>query len=333
MSLPSAFKRYRANASIVLADKDTYMRQSLRNAFTAEGYRNFRTVGRISSLRELIVASAPDLLILDADTPDGGATELIMSIRGNKLPVNPFLPIILTIWDSEASRINQAANSGADFILMKPISPTRLFGRIERLVVERKPFIATETYTGPDRRADKSRDQVRQYEVPNTLKDKLEGRPINDVSLAEQIEKSVRQLEDSRLEQATKKLVAETELACAALKEGDDGHTIDCGLSDVMRIAQRINKSTTGDIRRLSQLLLNIGASIRQKKDNVALSTLDLLLHLAHSMLLAANPDIDATEAIDEITRTVSRFEKQDCAPQRARSKSKPELVGASAKG
>ena len=78
-------ERNRASVKIVLADSDSYMRQGLRNAFATEGYQDFRTVGRLSLLRDLLASAPADLLILDVDTPDGDAVEVAREIRAGKL--------------------------------------------------------------------------------------------------------------------------------------------------------------------------------------------------------------------------------------------------------
>ena len=48
--------RFRAMVKVVMADGDTYMCQGLRNALTNEGYRDVRTVSRLTALRDVLVA-------------------------------------------------------------------------------------------------------------------------------------------------------------------------------------------------------------------------------------------------------------------------------------
>ena len=65
--------KHRANVKVVVADSDNYTSQGLRNALTNEGYRDVLVVGRLAILRDLMMASMVDLLVLDADLRDGDA--------------------------------------------------------------------------------------------------------------------------------------------------------------------------------------------------------------------------------------------------------------------
>ena len=53
--------------------------------------------------------------------PDGDAIRLVREVRNGQLGRNPFVPIILTVWDSDGISIDEAVNSGVDLILAKPL--------------------------------------------------------------------------------------------------------------------------------------------------------------------------------------------------------------------
>ena len=110
-------QRNRASVKVLMADSDTYIRQAFSNALSSEGYRDIRTLSRLSLLRDVLTATVPDLVILDSEMPDGDAIELVREVRNGQLGRNPFVPIILTVWDSDGLSIDEAVNSGVDLIL------------------------------------------------------------------------------------------------------------------------------------------------------------------------------------------------------------------------
>ena len=109
--------RYRAAVKVVIADADTYMGQGLRNALTSEGYQDVRVVARCFALRDVMLATMADLLVLDADLPDGDAIAFVREVRHGRIGRNPFLPIILVTWANDPAAVQRAVNSGVDLIL------------------------------------------------------------------------------------------------------------------------------------------------------------------------------------------------------------------------
>ena len=55
-------------------------------------------------------------------------------MRRAEVDDNPFVPVIMLIWDANADVICNVAACGVDDILAVPISPADLFGRIKTLV-------------------------------------------------------------------------------------------------------------------------------------------------------------------------------------------------------
>ena len=126
--------------------------------------------------------SAPDLLITGADLSDGSVGPTIRALRHHEIGVNPFFPVIATIANSSAEQVRNIVDSGADDLLIKPLSTTALLSRINTLVNERKPFVVTFDYIGPDRQKSANRvNTVPLLDVPNTLGAKAKGEPVENV--------------------------------------------------------------------------------------------------------------------------------------------------------
>ena len=322
-------EKHRTNVNIVLADNDPYMRQGLRNALASKGYRTVRTVGRVSMVRDLLIATPPDLLIVDVETPSGDAIELVSEIRSGKAGMNPFLPVILIAWDTTPAAVRRAADSGADFILMKPFSPAQLFKRIERLFSSRKSFVATSHYVGPVRQDTESSSTFRTYEVPNTLKDKLEGKTIDQTDLANQISQVLGKIGAGQLEQSAQQLACTVQQACMTLENGNSPEQMAWTLSEVVQTAKDLRASNTGDIAKLCTSLIRVSATMHRDPSGITDKEMELLSSLARLILLAANPDMQEPTVIDEISRAVSRFTPnrcdRPCNPPKPRRTNPPE--------
>jgi two-component system chemotaxis response regulator CheY len=301
-------EKNRANVKILLADNDSVMRQGLRNAFANEGYKDVRAVGRLSVVREILAGALVDLLILDVETPDGDAIELVSDIRNSRLGPNPFLPIIFVTWDTDPSTINRAANSGVDFILMKPLSPTQLFTRIKSLVSDRKPFVATPGYIGPERREKERWGDIKHFEVPNTLRDKLDGKPVDQAAMSSQIEVVMQEMVSSRMELAAGKLVTGIGTICGAYAKTKTLAGTEPAFASVVATASEIQALGKGDITRLCASLIRIVADMRRNLAEVDVKEIELLTPLTQSIMLAATPNLQQQAVMDEISRAVARF-------------------------
>lgn len=300
--------RFRATVKVVMADGDTYMCQGLRNALTNEGYRDVRTVSRLTALRDVLVAAMVDLLVLAVDLADGDAIALVREIRQGKAGRNPFLPIILLTWTTDPEVVQRAVGSGVDLILVKPLSPAQLFSRIDGLVANRKPFVVTADYIGPDRRDGEKAGDIQHYDVPNTLKDKIEGRPIDPAALSDQIEAALQEMNVSRLAQAGVKLAGMVDGICRAFEAGRLSDETGVELAQVAYMAKSIAGLGGADLGKLCRSLIKIVRSMHNDPDAIDAKQIELLRPLSHSILLAANPKLALHPMMDEITRAVSAF-------------------------
>ncbi len=300
--------KHRANISVVIADSRANMSQALRNALVNEGYRDVQVFGRLAGLRDAMKGSLADLLVLDVDLPGGDSLALVRDIRHSRIGRNPFLPVILLTWASDPDVVERAVSSGVDLILVKPLSAAQLFSRIDGLVADRKPFVVTADYVGPDRRGHPKQAQAKLFSVPNTLKDKMEGREVDPEALSDQINVALQDMNASRLAQAGAKLSGLIEDVCCMLEAGKPLDGTDYELAQICRIARSIAILGGDDIGKLCGSLIMIVNTMRSDPDAIDVKQIELLRPLSHSILCAANPKLVPSPVMDEITRTVSSF-------------------------
>jgi DNA-binding response OmpR family regulator len=134
----------------------------------------------IEQARDAVVTYNPDLLICDLDQDQNAVCSIIADIRHGKIGSNPFTIIMLLTWNPEVNAVNFAMQTGVDDIIMMPISVRLLEQRVDKMIRNRKRFVATEDYVGPERRAYATREEEEanssnNFEVPNSLRHKATG--------------------------------------------------------------------------------------------------------------------------------------------------------------
>jgi DNA-binding response OmpR family regulator len=139
----------------------------------------FRAI-RFGSTRKDMVAALGggplDLLIIGSQFPDFEILDMVREIRAGNIGSNPFLTIMTISIDSAEELVTKVIDSGTDDIIIYPFSDQFILNRFNILIDDRKPFVVTSDYIGPDRRK-KSRKQkgpsLPLLDVPNALKERV----------------------------------------------------------------------------------------------------------------------------------------------------------------
>lgn len=93
-----------------------------------------------------------DLIVVDSEMPDMDGYELVRWLRRSGLDPNAFAPVIMTAAHVRRSRVTDARDCGANFIITKPFSAASLLERIVWVARDSRPFLEVGDYFGPDRR-------------------------------------------------------------------------------------------------------------------------------------------------------------------------------------
>jgi len=93
-----------------------------------------------------------DLIITDwLDNPDRGL-KLTRNIRSSKSTPNPFVPVIMTAGSGHVQSVIKARDVGVSDYVIKPFSAKMLADRIVRVIEDKRGFVISDGYVGPDRR-------------------------------------------------------------------------------------------------------------------------------------------------------------------------------------
>jgi DNA-binding response OmpR family regulator len=188
------------NIELLLVDPDSNVRDSLRSVLHHNGFRRVSTGAFWTDIRQRLESAPPDLLISEVDLADGDVCGAIRALRHQDLGGDPFLPIIALSREPTPAMVKRVIDSGADVLLGKPVSAEQLTSRIRILVENRKPFVVTSDYIGPDRRKSADRaSNVPLVEVPNALRMRLAGGRLPS-NMHQTVNKAAQQLNLMKLE-------------------------------------------------------------------------------------------------------------------------------------
>lgn len=101
---------------------------------------------------EILKDHPVDLLVVDSEMPDLDGYGLVRWLRRSGLDPNAFVPVIMTAAHVRRSKVIEARDCGANFIVTKPFSATSLLERIVWVARDSRPFLEVGDYFGPDRR-------------------------------------------------------------------------------------------------------------------------------------------------------------------------------------
>lgn len=189
-------KHNKQNASfegvrLTIADPTPMVRQGLRAALFSVGFRTISDTASFTKVHETLKHDAVDLLVTASELEDNDVGYLVQELRNQRLGNNPYVVVIVLLASADPDYVKRVIDSGADDLLLTPVVPDQLIGRIEKLSRSRKPFVITHDYTGPDRRAKARAFESRSapmIDVPNPLKARLTG--MDDAQLWHHIRES-----------------------------------------------------------------------------------------------------------------------------------------------
>ncbi len=137
--------------SALIVDDNAHMRTIVYTLLHALGVGDIRQASDGGDARALLAEWRPDLIIVDQNMRPVNGTEFARALR--RTSENCFdTPIIMLTAHTERSVVESARDAGIDEILAKPISAKALLVRINAVTHERRPFVRSASYVGPDRR-------------------------------------------------------------------------------------------------------------------------------------------------------------------------------------
>ena len=215
-------------AKVVHLDHEIANRSLLEDTLRKIGFQEITACEDVGRFAETLQTVKPDLVFVDIDAESERAFGTIRAIRSGKVGDSPFVVIVALTQRPELEIVQAALEAGSDDMVIKPVTAKALRQRVVNQIENRKEFIATDDYVGPDRRADTrelTEDDVAAIRVPNSLRHAATG----DESAApteERIKETLRNLSIQKFYHLSAKIAvtAERQRDLAA----DSTKSVDC---------------------------------------------------------------------------------------------------------
>lgn len=170
------------SATVVLLEENGVIRRLVKSTLLGIGFGVVSECASAEDARRVVESTDPDLMVLDLDHEGEAACDLINDIRHARLGDNPFVTIIGLTHSPAEMVIKKVLDAGTDDLVRKPISTRLLSERIINLIRNRKGFVATSDYVGPQRSKGvrPEIEEAAKVEVPNRLRDKADGSALRE---------------------------------------------------------------------------------------------------------------------------------------------------------
>lgn len=139
-------------AVTMVVDDTPFSMELTVQALQGFGIKPRYTCSSAADAMEILRDHAIDLLVVDCEMPGTDGYAFVRSLRHSGLDPNSFVPIIMTASHVRRSRVHQARDCGANFLITKPFSAAALLERIVWVARDNRPFLEVGDYFGPDRR-------------------------------------------------------------------------------------------------------------------------------------------------------------------------------------
>jgi DNA-binding NarL/FixJ family response regulator len=302
-----------SDVEIYLGETHGQMRTALRSALRDLRLNVQEDYEECESLRQALRDGHADMVIVDADLSGGDACNLIRAIRHDRLGPNPFVPVIVTTWQSDSGRIRQLIDSGADGLLVKPTSISAIQNHVDAIIYRRKPFIVTSSYIGPDRRKDPTHTStIPQIVVPNTLLSKVRGERVDPVALRREIARVLKTINGERLRSNAFELSVLIGLILADYHGGEPSARTVRMVNRLLELVEDTSERLIGTPYEHSagicHSLLQVARSIADTPRAPSAKDIALLKPLSDAVLLSFNPERSASDMAREISESIGRF-------------------------
>lgn len=248
----------------------------------------FRKIEGVTSIRELnrrLKDIEVAVLFVEATEQNRHIVELLRSHRLGELGVNPFIPIIATLWAGQTDLIADLMNCGCDDVLLRPFSAAQALERVRSIIMSRRSFVVTSDYVGPDRGKTSAIGMAPEpFDPPNTLRDRVLNLNTDPVVQTQNLLAARRRVDQDRLAKLARRIAMAAEVTIQAQGRGDSnsGFVVDLleSSAELVRAAKRLDQDEVQDIAMVLENVVTRTASPGPERVENAQLTRQLALAL-----------------------------------------------------
>ena len=309
------------NIRVLVGDPNREVRDAIRGGLYGQGFRYIMVTDRMSVIETAVAANKVDLMVCDTELPDGDLYDVVYKIRHNELGDNPFILVTALITAPTPKMVKKIFDSGCDDLIPKPISTGLLFERVLNLARNRKPFVVTSDYIGPNRRAtlQPGTQQNPEIEVPNPLKAKA----TDDTSAGDiqaEIDRVANVLNEQKMERHAYQINYLVERIVPLYKDGTADETIVPHLDRLLYVSEDISRRLEGTrydhVGELCLSMVNVVRAVRRAPLSPDRKDIALMPALAQAVMCAFRPQADVVALSRDISATVEGRTAKDAHRQ-----------------
>lgn len=135
---------------VLLVEDDHSMRYLVRDVLKAFGVGEIEWATDGTAAYEVLDRYAADMVIADWQMAPMNGLDFLRKVRLSSDSPNPFVPMIMLTGYTDAERVKACRDAGVTSYLAKPVTPKALYTRIVSVIEDKRPFVRTENYFGPD---------------------------------------------------------------------------------------------------------------------------------------------------------------------------------------
>lgn len=139
-------------ATVLLVDDNPQALDILSSIAQSFGVREQIRCASALEASEVVKNRAVDLIILDCAMPQMDGHDFVQWLRRETPEPVCLTPVIMLTGHAAPSKVHRSRDCGASFVVAKPLTPAVLLQRILWLASDKRDFVKSETYVGPDRR-------------------------------------------------------------------------------------------------------------------------------------------------------------------------------------
>lgn len=150
--MPAAERINLGESTVLLIDDNARSLDLLSSLFHGFGVKEQIKCESAAAAVEVLKRRPVDLVLVDCSMPDMDGYDLTRWIRRETEAPLRYIPIIMLTGHAAQSQIYKSRDTGASFVVAKPLTPKVLLKRILWLGSDEREFVECESYVGPDRR-------------------------------------------------------------------------------------------------------------------------------------------------------------------------------------
>jgi len=137
---------------ILIVDDSDHMLVIVRRLLTAMRIETLWLAADAAEAFQMMQAQTPDLIVVDWNMIPLDGIDFIRLVRRGADSTCLDVPILLLTAHTEPHRVRAARDAGVNHVLAKPVSFKSLYRAIVTIVDDKRPFVRSDAYVGPDRR-------------------------------------------------------------------------------------------------------------------------------------------------------------------------------------